>query len=110
MPRREGKWSLWELQLVSVGAANGVSHARMSAALGRAPRASIGAYWRARHSTAAAQRERLRRRMPELYAHVVYLRIDDEMLARITALVRPGQARSTVLRDLLEWGLEAAEL
>lgn len=103
-------WSPWELQLVSVGVANGVSHTAMSAALGRPPKSSIGAYWRARHRVETAARELGRSRLGELYAHPVYVRIDDEMLARVAALVRPGQSRSTVLRDLIEWGLEATEL
>ena len=104
--RKALKWSLWEKQLVSVGIANGVSYTCMSATLFRGDRRAIaGAVYRWRNPWVKRPWDRPGSRYPIQVA----TGLDPETAAQVDKF-RGTRTRAAALRDLIEWGLEAAEL
>lgn len=96
-------WTLWAKQLISVGVANGVPPAKMARAFGVSRSAMIGLIWRMHQDPKV---KGLRAYPPNIYTQQITLRVDVEMLAEIDAR-RGKRSRAAMVRDLIEWGLEA---
>lgn len=102
MPRN---WTLWDLQLISVGLANGLSYREMAPGFGVSRCAVLGAF----HRGCPGERPPRPPREPALLVRQINITLDEDMFARIVALKPAGQTRAAFGRDLLEWGLEALE-